>query len=98
MVEYRIMIPKADNNGVEFPEELHEETREELIDKFGGLTVVPWCRGFWKQGDTVIKDHMDMYIVCGEACDNWLLQFSYDLKFRYRQDAIFITESEVTLI
>lgn len=45
---YEILLPLKDNTGQVIPQEKLTQTQEELIERFGGITIIPQpVRGVW---------------------------------------------------
>jgi len=98
MVKYEVVIPRYSNTGIHFKLNLHKATQEELIEKFGGLTVIPVGGGYWAKAGKIVKDEVMMYIVVGSECDKWMSNYKARLEDRYQQDVVFIIRSEVSIM
>lgn len=90
----QILLPLYDNGGVRFGEEPFARTREELLEKFGGVTVYQRApaRGLWKTDDgEVAKDDVAVFEVMAPDLDRaWWERYRGTLEERFRQDIILV--------
>lgn len=88
----QVLVPQYDNAGNRFPHSMFEQTRRELMERFGGLTahVRAPARGLWKAEDgTVARDDMVILEVMTEGLErSWWAGYRRTLEERFRQDAI----------
>lgn len=101
MLQYDIYLPLLYNDGREIELEKFELTRNELVQTFGGLTVLPgsgFASGFWRIGSVVHKDQIRIFKVLTAQHDP-LFWDSYKnrLQARFEQKEILIIRSEVWL-
>lgn len=99
--QYDVYVPRCDNDGVDFPEVLLSHFRDEMIDMFGGLSVIPHVDGYWKDAEgKVVCDEIYIHrIVCDCSLSNHgkIKKLHGWLKIWLRQDEIFILRSEVNV-
>lgn len=91
----QILIPVSDNEGQPFHREQFEAVRDELTERFGGLTafVQSPALGLWKdaQNGTTARDEMILFEVMADALDrNWWSAYRQRLEQTFRQDEIVI--------
>jgi len=90
----QILLPQYDNDGEPFPQHLFAATRQELVDRFGGLTayVRAPARGVWQADDgTVARDDIVIFEVMADGLDRaWWKQFRVRLEGRFRQDTLIV--------
>lgn len=90
----QILLPLYDNNGARFGEAPFARTREELLERFGGITAYQRApaRGLWKTDDgEVAKDDVAVFEVMAPDLDRpWWMQYRRTLEQRFRQEAIII--------
>src|SRR5438045_2446338 len=61
---YEILLPLILNDGMPIKPELYDLTRDELLERFGGLTHSPQPRsGYWKDKDQRYQDELLLYII-----------------------------------
>jgi hypothetical protein len=90
----QILLPRYDNEGQAFGREPFAETRQELLDRFGGLTAflrAP-ASGLWKADDgTISRDDIVMMEVMAADLDRgWWRDYRRRLEARFRQDEIVV--------
>src|SRR6202521_5019616 len=82
----QILLPIYDNTGEPFGEQYYSSVRQELTDRFGGLTAFTRApaQGLWKnQGETTTHDDIVVFEVmtpdvdweCGDVTDPRLKSF-----------------------
>lgn len=73
--EYDIYLPLRSNEGMPFPEESFEIVKKDLLEKFGGLSIIGPVEGHWRNFDgNDVKDHCMIYRVIADA--------NHDVKFQ----------------
>lgn len=61
MIEVQLLIPVADNNGVQFRAAHHALFDQELLNGFGGSSLLPGTViGQWTAGGVVYRDEMQV--------------------------------------
>lgn len=98
----QILLPLYDNTDDPLPAGLFEKTREELIDRFGGLTAytrVP-AKGLWQaDASTTVRDDIVIYEVMADTLDEaWWRDYRRALEQRFRQEAIVVRAQAITLL
>ena len=64
-----ILLPVSDNDGHPFPGKLYADLREELTQRFGGVTVFSRspAKGMFRDEGKVVHDDVVIYEVMAEA-------------------------------
>jgi len=90
----QILLPQYDNDGEPFPQHLFAATRQELVDRFGGLTayVRAPARGVWQADDgTVARDDIVIFEVMADELErDWWKAFRGRLETRFRQEELIV--------
>lgn len=98
----QILLPLYDNNGTPLPQEEYLRVRDELAERFGGITtyVRSPAEGLWKESPTTtVHDDIVIYEVMAEQLDReWWERFRQELAARFRQEVLIVRSSEVTLL
>ena len=98
----QILLPLYDNSGEQFPEWEYVRVRDELTDRFGGITtyVRSPAEGLWKEtSSSTIRDDIVTYEVMTEQLDlEWWHSYRQELARRYRQELLIVRVSEVRLL
>ena len=98
----QILLPLYDNGGEPFPLNEYVQVRDELTERFGGITtyVRSPAEGLWKGTPTMmIRDDIVIYEVMTEKLDRgWWRVYREKLAVRFRQDMLIVRVSEVELM
>ena len=96
---YDIYLPTHDNDGNVFAFEVMAEIQDEMVEVFGGLTLIPNIRGIWKDdGGMFYKDDIVIHrIVCPCNVENHvkIQALQGHLANVLQQKVIFILRHEV---
>lgn len=88
----QILLPLADNQGRSFPEALYSQVRQELLQRFGGLTAYARApaRGLWQDtGGGVDSDDVMVVEVMVDRLDRpWWGAYCKELAQRFRQQEL----------
>lgn len=98
----QILLPLYDNDGNPFPRKEYARVRDELTERFGGLTtyVRSPAKGLWKEtSTTTVHDDIVIYEVMTEQLDRqWWRDYRQALAACYRQELLIVRVSEVQLL
>lgn len=89
----QILLPLFDNEGERLPEDVYRRLREELMDRFGGLTAFSRApaEGLWAHESGTARDDIVVVEVMAETLDRgWWAAYRGELEARFRQEAIVI--------
>ena len=96
----QLLLPLYDNAGTRFPRSHFAEVREELIARFGGLTMFSRApaEGLWKEpGEAAAHDDIVVYEVMTSELDReWWADWRRTLERRFAQDELIIRAHRVT--
>ena len=95
----QLLLPLHDNNKQEFPIAYFLKVREELTDRFGGVTAFARSPavGLWKDADKVSRDDMLMFEVMSQQLDKeWWSNYRAKLQKEFRQEELLIWASDIT--
>lgn len=93
-----ILLPLFDNDRVRFPRAEFACVREELVERFGGLTAFSRspAEGVWDEGEGRSHDDIVIFEVMADELDrSWWRSYRADLERRFRQDEIVVRAREV---
>ncbi|WP_207426381.1 hypothetical protein [Pedobacter sp. SYSU D00535] len=94
MILIQILLPLYNAEKEVFSNELFISVRNQLTEKFGGITVYSRspARGLWKaEEDTTVKDDIIIYEVMAEDLDRvWWATYKKELELAFQQDLILI--------
>lgn len=98
----QLLLPLYDNTGAQFPKHLYLQVRNELIERFGGLTAYTQApaNGLWQEsGEDLVRDDLVTYEVMVEELDPaWWHQYRAMLEIRFRQEQLVIRAHPIRLL
>jgi len=98
----QILLPTHDNDRQPLPREEYSRVREELTERFGGLTVYTRApaEGLWRLNDnyTSRDDIVIFEVLISELDADWWKQYRHELEDRFRQDVILIRAQRTRLL
>ncbi|HEX2763586.1 MAG TPA: hypothetical protein VHM92_07030 [Allosphingosinicella sp.] len=96
-----ILLPLYDNEGRHFGPEVYAKVREELLERFGGLTAFTRspAEGLWVEDGERSRDEIIVFEVMADWIDRgWWRGYRAELEKRFRQDVIVVRAREVDLL
>ena len=97
----QLLLPVQDNAGRPFGEEVLGPTRQELVDRFGGVTAhlrAP-ARGLWKGDAGLDRDDIVIFEVMIEELDRpWWASYREQVRQRFRQDELVVRALPMDLL
>jgi hypothetical protein len=97
----QILLPVADNDGARFPASQFAALRQELTDRFGGVTVFARspAQGFWEDREEMSRDDIVIIeVMCDTLDDDWWRTRRSALEREFRQEVIVIRAQEIRLL
>ncbi|TMJ04075.1 MAG: hypothetical protein E6G97_07735 [Alphaproteobacteria bacterium] len=97
----QILLPLYDNSGEPLPAELFSEVRQQLADRFGGLTTYSRApaQGLWKDDGETHHDDIVVFEVMAARLDAaWWGEYRRNLEARFRQREIVIRAQETVVL
>ena len=97
----QILLPLYDNAGEALPAELFTEVRQQLADRFGGLTAYSRApaQGLWKdEGETHHDDIVVFEVMAAELDTAWWGDYRRNLEAKFRQREIIIRAQETVVL
>jgi hypothetical protein len=95
----QLLLPLYDNAGRAFPADHYTAIRDELTERFGGLTAYSRApaQGLWQESDGPPKgDDIIVYEVMTDMLDRqWWHEYRRSLERRFAQDEIVIRSQQV---
>ena len=97
----QLLLPLTNNAGKPFARELFSEVRDELVQRFGGMTGYSRApvRGLWQDKDQTVHDDLIIYEVMVESLDaDWWRQYRAQLERRFQQSELVVRAHEIQVI
>lgn len=98
----QLFLPLYDNDKNAFPKALFLSVRDELVERFGGLTVHTRspAKGLWQDhAQDTVQDDLVIHEVMSESLDSdWWTEYRASLESRFRQDTVLIRAQRITIL
>jgi hypothetical protein len=98
----QIFLPLYNNDGKPFPRDLYVPVRDDLIDRFHGLTAHSRApvKGLWQESeDHTVRDDLVIYEVMAQDLDReWWRTCREGLERRFQQEAIVVRAQEIDML
>jgi hypothetical protein len=98
----QLLLPLYDNEQHAFAQKEFARVREELTERFGGLTayVRSPATGLWKEdANRTVHDEIVIYEVMVEQVDrDWWRGYRTELSARFRQEQLVVRASEMEML
>ncbi|MDP3025846.1 MAG: hypothetical protein Q8O10_09995 [candidate division Zixibacteria bacterium] len=102
MPQYDIYLPLTYNDGTAIESHKFELTRKELLEKFGGFSVLrasDLVEGWWQFGERIIRDDIRIFRVVTDKDDEpFWKEYKERLKTRFVQKDILIVNILATKV
>lgn len=96
----QVLLPLYDNQGNAFPAELFSSVRDELAQRFGGVTIYSRspAEGVWQdETEHTVRDDVILFEVMTEELDRpWWAGFRREQERRFEQEEIMIRAQRIT--
>ena len=97
----QLLLPLLRNDGARQPQALFAEVRQELVDRFGGLTAYNRApaQGLWNDQGGVERDEIVVYEVMVDDLDRaWWAAYRAGLAQRFGQKELVVRAQPVQLL
>ncbi|HEX2543532.1 MAG TPA: hypothetical protein VHL79_01555 [Ramlibacter sp.] len=97
----QLLLPLYGQDGERLPHDLFGAVREELVDRFGGLTAYSRApaKGLWEDDGGVDHDDIVVYEVMVEKLDRtWWAAYRQELTGRFRQKELVVRAQGVQML
>ncbi len=92
-----ILLPLYDNEGRAFGAAEFDRVRDELAERFGGVTAFRRspAEGLWAEGGELSRDRIVIFEVMTEALErDWWAGYRRELERRFRQEKMVVRATE----
>ena len=97
----QLLLPLNNNAGKPLARELFVEVRNELVERFGGMTGYTRTpvRGLWQDKDQTVHDDLVIYEVMVERLDaDWWRRYRAQLEKRFEQSELVVRAHEIKVL
>ena len=94
----QLLLPLYDNEGESFEQKVYDRVRDELTQKFGGVTAFRSspAEGIWKEGGRVSRDAIIIFEVMADELEReWWTTYRAELEGRFRQEKMIVRATRV---
>jgi hypothetical protein len=99
---YEILLPLAHNDSQPVSRDLFDQTREELVNQFGGLSIQPnVIRGLWVHEGQRFEDELLRFVVDVEDTGEnrkFFVDYKVVLRMRFEQIEIYIASYPIDIL
>ena len=89
-----MLLPLTDNDGRAFPRSAYDQVRDELTERYGGVTAYlrSPAEGLWREGPGhLTHDDVVIYeVMTGELDRTWWSAYRLALQERFRQEELVV--------
>jgi hypothetical protein len=98
----QLLLPLYDNDGMPFSRNVYLQVRDELVQRFGGMTAYTQApaSGLWQEnGERTVHDDLVVYEVMSESLDaGWWSHYRTMLEARFRQERLVVRAQPMQLL
>ena len=98
----QILLPLYDNRGERFEGAVYRELRDQLVERFGGLTAYTRApiSGLWQESSgRTVRDDLVIYEVMVETLDEgWWAQYRRALELWFQQDTVVVRAQQIFML
>ena len=98
----QLLLPLCDNDGLPFPQSMYLQLRDELANRFRGITTYVRypAEGIWHEGSVdPMRDEIVIYEVMAQELDReWWQDFRKRLERSFRQESVIVRASRIEVL
>ena len=97
----QLLLPLYSNSGIPFEQKLFLEVRNELVERFGGITAYTRApaNGLWQESERIVRDDLVVYEIMAETLDeDWWRRYRVLLQDRFQQESLVIRTHQIVVL
>lgn len=97
----QLLLPLYSNSGMRFEQKLYTEVRNELVDRFGGITAYTRApvHGLWQESEQIVRDDLIIYEIMVETLEEeWWRGYRVILENRFQQQSLVVRAHQILLL
>jgi len=97
----QLLLPLYSNSGIPFEQKLFLEVRNELVERFGGITAYTRApaNGLWQESERIVRDDLVVYEIMAETLDeDWWRRYRVLLQDRFQQESLVIRTHQIVIL
>jgi hypothetical protein len=95
------LLPLYNNSGIQFEQKLYTEVRNELVDRFGGITAYTRApvHGLWQESEQIVRGELIIYEIMVEKLEEkWWRGYREILESRFQQQSLVVRALQILLL
>ena len=97
----QLLLPLYNNSGIQFEQKLYTGVRNELVDRFGGITAYTRApvHGLWQESEQIVRDDLIIYEIMVEKLEEeWWRGYREILENRFQQQSLVVRAHQILLL
>ena len=98
----QILLPLYDNRGERFESALYRDVRDQLVERFGGLTAYTRApiSGLWQESPgRTVRDDLVIYEIMVETLEEaWWADYRRALELQFQQDTLVVRAQQIVML
>ena len=97
----QLLLPLYNNSGIQFEQKLYTDVRNELVDRFGGITAYTRApvHGLWQESEQLVRDDLIIYEIMVEKLEeDWWRGYREILENRFQQLSLVVRAHQILLL
>lgn len=97
----QLLLPLYNNSGIQFEQKLYTDVRNELVDRFGGITAYTRApvHGLWQESEQLVRDDLIIYEIMVEKLEEeWWRGYREILENRFQQLSLVVRAHQILLL
>src|SRR5512145_2368678 len=97
----QLLLPLYNNSGIQFEQKLYTCVRNELVDRFGGITAYTRApvHGLWQESEQLVRDDLIIYEIMVEKLEeDWWRGYREILENRFQQQSLVVRAHQILLL
>lgn len=97
----QLLLPLYNNSGIQFEQKLYTEVRNELVDRFGGITAYTRApvHGLWQESEQIVRGELIIYEIMVEKLEEkWWRGYREILESRFQQQSLVVRALQILLL
>ena len=97
----QLLLPLYNNSGIQFEQKLYTDVRNELVDRFGGITAYTRApvHGLWQESEQLVRDDLIIYEIMVEKLEEeWWRGYREILENRFQQLSLVVRAHQILVL
>jgi hypothetical protein len=97
----QLLLPLYSNSGEQFEQKLYATVRNELVNRFGGITAYTRApvHGLWQESEQIVRDDLIIYEIMVDTLEeDWWREYRIILENRFQQQSLVVRAHQIILL